>query len=109
MIPLCTDNHKERPIEYYVTPNYLISDTNKNHVPDLLQMFMEELVNNSLKRVSISQAIYAAASSSSIMPLQFGIAVTTDSQLSSKWLNELLSILRFASSYDEVSVLIRVF
>ena len=81
-----------------------ISDTSKYHVPDLLQTFINELINNSLKRISISQAIYAAASSSSIMPLQFGLAVTTDNQLSSKWLNVLLSRLGFASSYDEVSV-----
>ena len=36
------------------------------------------------------------------MPLQFGLEITADNQLESKWLNILLSRLGFVVSYNEL-------
>ena len=55
-----------------------------------------------MKQVSISQAIVAAARPRTRMPLIFGLAISTDNLIGSKWLNNILSKMGFAVSYDEV-------
>ena len=55
--------------------------------------------------MSISQAIVAAARPRTIIPLLFGSAISTDSLVGSKWLNNILSKIGFAVSYDEVNQL----
>ena len=64
--------------------------TEKSHVPELPKVFMDELVKP-LKQISIAQALFAATRPRSVMALQFGLAVSTDNDFSSKWLNTLLS------------------
>ena len=58
-----------------------------NHVPDLLKLFVAEVIRSLLKQISISQALFAASRGIFLMPLQFGLAVATDKRLASKWLN----------------------
>ena len=80
-----------------------IRDT-KNHVPELLQFFVNEIVRLPVKQNSISQTIFSATRPRSLMPFQFELAVATDNRIASKWLSTVLSKLGFAVSYDEVSI-----
>ena len=73
-----------------------------SHVPELLKVFVDELVKSPAKQTSLAQALFAATHPRSVMPLQFGLAIATDNRLSSKWLKTLLSRMGFALSYDEV-------
>ena len=75
-----------------------------NQTPDLLELFLSGLFASHIKISTISQAIFAATRPRLIMPLQFGLAVATDNEIGSKWLNILLSKLGFAVSYDEVMI-----
>ena len=52
--------------------------------------------------MSVSQVIFAASRTRSLMPLKLGLAVATDNPLASKWMNTILSRLGFGVSYDEV-------
>ena len=76
----------------------------ENQIPSLLKLFMEGLFSSPLKVMTLSQAIVSATRPRTIMPLQFGLAVCTDNQIGSKWLNVLLSRLGLAVSYDEVRI-----
>ena len=76
-----------------------------NHVPNLLKLFLNELFTSEIKQAVISHAIVAATRPRTIMPLQFGLAISTDNQIGSKWLNILLSRLGLSVSYDEVTIL----
>ena len=64
---------------------------------------MSELISTPIKKFTLSQALVAATKPRVILPLQFGLAVSVDNQLASKWLNTTLSKLGLAVSYDEVS------
>ena len=55
-----------------------IRGSKHDRVPDLLKLFVAEVLKSPLKQISISQAIFAASKARSLMPLQFGLAVTTD-------------------------------
>ena len=81
-----------------------IGDT-KNHVPELLEFFVNEIVRSPVKQNSVSQTIFLATRPRTLMPLQFALAVATDNHIASKWLNTVLSKLGFAVSYDEVNIL----
>ena len=75
--------------ESYPSTDEIESET-QNEVPQLLKMFVNNLVKDSLRQRSISQAIFSCCKQSSIMPLQFALAVTADCNFGSKWLNNLL-------------------
>jgi len=90
---------------YFDSTTYPTSNdikTPENQVPDLLTLFMKGLLSSHIKVMTLSQAIVSATRPRTIMPLQFGLAVCTDNQIGSKWLNILLSRLGLAVSYDEV-------
>ncbi|XP_076800982.1 uncharacterized protein LOC143445626 [Clavelina lepadiformis] len=93
-------NHEHESSTYPSVEDIL--GTENPHVPELLKVFMNELVMAPVKQVTLSQALFAATRTRSLMPLQFGLAIATDNHLSLKWLNTLLSRLGFAVSYDEV-------
>lgn len=78
-----------------------IIDASSDSVPDLLKVFIVELFTEPLKQSSISQAIFAATRPRSLMPLQVGLAISTDNKLASKWLNTQLHKLGFAVGYDK--------
>ena len=64
---------------------------------------MELLIPSKLKQASIGQCILKAMKpNSAIPPLQFGLVVDVSMAMGSKWLNNELSRLGFALSYDEV-------
>ena len=65
---------------------------------------MNKLATAPVKHVALSQALFAATRTRSLMRLQFGLAIATDNHFSSKWLNILLSRLGFVASYDEIRV-----
>ena len=88
-------NHKHQT-DFYPTIDG-IRNSNNDHVPDLLKLFVAEVIKSPLNSPSISQALFAASKVRSLMPLQFGYVVATDNRLASKWLNAILSV-----SYDEV-------
>ena len=73
-------------------------------VPQLLNVFIRELVKSPIKQTSIAQTLFSAARPRTIMPLNFGLAVSVDNCLGSKWMINVLSKLGFAVSYDEVSI-----
>ena len=56
-------------------------------MPDLLELFVAEVIKPSLKQISISRALFAASGEGSLMPLQFGLVLAADSRLASKWLD----------------------
>ena len=78
----------------------------KNHVPELLEFFVNEIVHSPVKQNLISQTIFSTTRTRSLMPLQFALAVATDNRIASKWLNTVLSKLGFAVRYDEISIFI---
>ena len=78
----------------------------KNHVPELLEFFVNEIVHSPVKQNLISQTIFSATRTRSLMLLQFALAVATDNRIASKWLNTVLSKLGFAVRYDEISIFI---
>ena len=53
-------------------------DTVDSSVPEILKVFIGELINNPLKQASLSQAIFSGARTGSVLPLQFGLAVAAD-------------------------------
>ena len=72
-------------------------------LPSSLQYFMELLIPSKLKQASIGQCILKAMKPNSVIPpLQFGLGVEVSNAMGSKWLNNELSRLGFALSYDEV-------
>ena len=76
-----------------------------NLIPDLLKTFVNRLIKSSVNQMSISQAIVAAARSRRIIPLLFGLAISTDNLIGSKWLKNILSKMGLAVSYGEVNQL----
>lgn len=72
-------------------------------LPPSLQYFMQLLVTCDTKQESIGQCILKAMKpQSAIPPLQLGLAVEVASAIGSKWLNNELSRLGFAVTYNEV-------
>ena len=78
----------------------------KNHVPELLEFFVNEIVRSPVKQNAISQTIFSATRPRSLTPLQFTLAVAIDFYIASKRLNTVLSKFGFAVSYDEVNILV---
>ena len=68
-------NHKHETNFYPNTDN--IGDSSNENVSDLLKLYVAEMIKSPLKQISISQAIFAASRTRSVMPLQFGLAVAT--------------------------------
>ena len=70
-------------IRTYQTDLYLtidsMRDSNNDHVPDLLKLFVAEVIKSSLKQISIFPALFAASKSGSLMPFPFGLAAAADS------------------------------
>ena len=56
-----------------------------------------------MKQNSLLQAIFAASKPRTVLPLLFGLAVSADNRISSKWLGNVLYKCGFSVSYDEVS------
>lgn len=76
-------------------------------VPQLLNVFIQELVKSPKKQISMAQILFSAAHPRTIMPLNFGLAVSVDNCLSSKWMIDVLSKLGLSVSYDEVKIVIK--
>ena len=70
-------------IRTYQTDLYLTidsrRDSNNDHVPDLLKLFVAEVIKSSLKQISIFPALFAASKAGSLMPFPFGLAAAADS------------------------------
>lgn len=70
-------------IRTYQTDLYLtidsMRDSNNDHVPDLLKLFVAEVIKSSLKQISIFPALFAASKAGSLMPFPFGLAAAADS------------------------------
>ena len=97
-------NH-QHDTDYYPTVNDILCTT-IDHLPGILKVFVSELITSSLKQMSISEDIFSATRTRSVMPLQLGLAIAADNQLATKWLNILLNKLGFAVSYNEVNNLV---
>ena len=96
--------YHEHDTRMYPSTDDIMCPENSKAVPLLLEKFVQGMFKSSLKQVSLSQALFAATRPRSIMPIQFGLAVLTDNQIGSKWLNVLLARLGLAVSYDEVRI-----
>jgi hypothetical protein len=76
----------------------------KSVMPQLLLLFMQELVSDELKQVAIASSIAQASKPKSYMsPVLFGLGVEMDMKFRSKWLLNRLSKMGFSISYEEVS------
>ena len=102
---LIKDAIRNHELESNVYPSMDDIAKGNNLIPDLLKTFVNELIKSPVKQMSISQAIVAGAIPRTIMPLLFGLALSTDNPIGSKWLNNILSKMGFAVSYDEVNQL----
>ena len=96
-------NH-DTSVDYYLTVEEIM-EGNVTHVPDLLKLFIAQLVKNPLRQESISQSIFSCARYRSLMPLQIALSVLLDNRYGSKEVHVLLAKLVFACSYGEVSCL----
>lgn len=94
----------ESVASYPTTDAFSNCETAKKWIPTLLSAFMEQVVGAELKRVAISHAIVQASRPRTVMsPVLFGVGVSVDHALGSKWLVEMLSRLGFSLTYDEVT------
>lgn len=72
-------------------------------VPPLLRTFVENVVVTDLKQTAICHAIVQAARPRTVIsPVLYGIGVSVDHVLGSKWLLNFLARCGFSVSYDEV-------
>ena len=73
-------------------------------LPELLNIFLNNIIGSELKRLSIGHAIVQAARPrSTISPILFAVAITMDHAYGSRWAIDLLSHLGYSLSYDEVT------
>lgn len=73
-------------------------------LPSLVNVLMDNIIVDDLKRTAISHAIVQAARPrSAISPVLFGVGVSFDHVFGSKWALDILSRLGFSLSYDEIS------
>ena len=93
---LTKDAIRNLELESNVYPSMDHIAKGNNLIPDLLKIFVNELIRSPVKQMSISHVIVAAARPRTTMPLLFGLAISTDSLIGYKWLNNLLSKMRFA-------------
>ena len=70
-------------------------------VPDILKVFIKELVKPPMKQTTITQRLLSSARPRTVTPLIFGLAVSFDNCLESKWMMNLLQKLGFSASYNE--------
>jgi len=76
----------------------------KKWVPELLSRFMENVVHDSVKQVSISCSIVQGSRPRSVVaPILLGLGVSLDHAFGSEWLLSTLERLGLSVSYDEVT------
>ena len=61
-----------------------IGDYSNKNVSDLLKLFVAETIRFPLKQMLISQAIFAASRTRSLMSFQLGLAIETDNRSASE-------------------------
>ncbi|XP_052771710.1 uncharacterized protein LOC128211218 [Mya arenaria] len=92
--------------EYPSSAHIMSIDGNRKFVPDSLQVFLKQLINNKNSErliTSLGQAIsQAALPRSAICPLQLGLGVQLHHQYGSRFLIETLNSLGVCSSYQEI-------
>ena len=75
----------------------------KEWLPKLLRVFVEKLIKNPLRQVSVGQCIVnVTRTKSSLPPIPFGLGVEMNNVFGSKWLINELNSLDFSVSSDEV-------
>ena len=80
------------------------NDSNKQWMPPYLRIFLENLLKDTVKQVSIGHAIvHATHPRSAVPPLTFALGVEMDHVFGSKWLVNHLHKLGFSVSYKEVT------
>ena len=79
-----------------------IASLENGFVPQLLNMFIKKLLKSSFKQTTIAQTLFRSARLCTITQVNFGLAVSPDDCLGSKWMINLLRNLWFWASYDEV-------
>ena len=102
---ICAElREREYSTDFYPTKSELSDlDSAKNFVPPLLLSFIENLVNDKVKQISICSAIVQAGRpKSAISPLLLGLGVEMDHCYGSKWLIDQLSRFGFSVSSSEV-------
>jgi len=76
----------------------------KEWVPPLLCVFLENLICDEVKQIAIGHSIVQASRPRSVIsPVLFGIGVSLDHVLASKWLLTFLSRLGFSITHEEVN------
>ena len=92
----------------YTTDQYPLShdirdrDSNRQWIPSLLVAFMENIIGNDLKLVSLSHCIVQAARPRTVIsPIQFGVGVSLDHVFGSKVLLNFLARLGLCITSDE--------
>ena len=90
--------------QYPVNSDISDRSTAKQWVPQLLRLFLEKLVTDEIKQISLGHSIVQASRPRSLLsPVLFGVGVSLDHVLASKWLLTLLSRLGFSITSEEVN------
>ena len=91
----------EQRTESYPTVEDITSPESE-FVTVLLKVFIKELVKSPINQTTIMQTLFSSARPHSVTPLNFGLAVSVDNCLGSKWMINLLHKLGFSASHNEV-------
>jgi hypothetical protein len=76
----------------------------EEHLCKGLNILLDTILSDPLKKVSIGHAITQAARPRSVIsPIMFGLGVELHHQFGAEWLNNHLSSLGFCVSYDEIT------
>jgi len=76
----------------------------KEWVPPLLRLLLQDIIPDELKQIALGQSIVQASRPRSLIaPVLFGVGVSLDHVLASKWLLVTLSRLGFSISHEEVN------
>lgn len=95
------DNNMEH---YPLNANISDQSKAKDWVPSLLRLFLGHLISDEGKQIGIGHSIVQASRPKSVIsPVLFGVGVSLDHVLASKWLLTMLSRLGFSVTPDEVN------
>lgn len=90
--------------QYPMNSDYDNVDHARSFLPTLINAFLENIVCDSLKQVSLGHCIVQASRPRSIIsPIPFGLGISLDHVFGSQWLLNTLGRLGFTVSYDEVN------
>ena len=89
---------------YLLNSSFSDTENASNWIPQLLHLFLGNIIGSEMKRVTIGHAIVQdARPRSSLSSILFAVAISMDHAFGSRWAIDMLSRLGYCHSYDEVT------